>query len=262
MIRRCACPPDSAIQSIVGLCFLITLLRPIKPPTHITPAKRLRLHRSFCKTFFFFLLIAVVIHPMPGIMYTIFTHRASPEFGLVGRARTIALIVTLLIGGSMRRGPKMKYQPLAVSIGFGVNADQPSSRLVTSGKGDGKGDDQFDVSNVLDWSNCSFLAFIFLFYVSRTQLICTSRYEDGPADQLLLLCIRSGLLSNGLHKLYNSQEAIFLIWSNTSVNLDSVTCFGMWIQTRVKSSSPTRRMDWKPHPKRPCHPSSGPNGPC
>ena len=61
----------------------------------------------------------------------------------------------------MRRGPRLHYTQLVLSVGFGVNAEKPSERI-----GGDKGKEKSDSEvNVLDWSNCSLLAFIGLFYV-------------------------------------------------------------------------------------------------
>ena len=59
----------------------------------------------------------------------------------------------------MRRGPKLHYESLIVATGFGVNADTP-------GEQDASGMIDHESNNVLDWSECSLLAFIGLFYVS------------------------------------------------------------------------------------------------
>ena len=95
------------------------------------------------------------------MVYTIYTHRAIPtlEAWWIDHARTIALTVTMLIAGLVRRGPRLSYQQLVLMTGFGVNAEPA---LESSGDRDRPASQ----SNVLDWSNCSLLSFIGLFYVS------------------------------------------------------------------------------------------------
>ncbi|ORX40310.1 hypothetical protein BD324DRAFT_607321 [Kockovaella imperatae] len=143
--------------SIVGLLFLVTLLLPIRPPTATGPPKRLRLHRTFCKVLFVFVSTPLILHPMVGVLYTIYTHRSIPSLGpwYTEHARTIALVVTLFVGGCMRRGPKLHYQQLILMTGFGVNAEPATE----------KGIKPAPEMNVLDWSNCSLMAFIGLFYI-------------------------------------------------------------------------------------------------
>ena len=80
----------------------------------------------------------------------------------------IVLVVTILVGGSMRRGPPLHYEKMRTATGFGLNVEEikatPSKTI---------GGEQGEVSeeeeeNVLDWSNSSMLAFVSLFYVSSS----------------------------------------------------------------------------------------------
>ncbi len=156
------------------MLYFTTLLLPIIPPTSTSLPKHLSLHRHLCGSLFALLLVSLVIHPLPGVFYTITTYLSPPsrhtDLVTIGNARIVVLVLALLVGGSMRRGPKLHYERMRMATGFGLNEDfgGPTKTVKRSTGGDEHGitEAEEEEVNVLDWSNSSMLAFVSLFYVS------------------------------------------------------------------------------------------------
>jgi hypothetical protein len=103
------------------------------------------------------------------------------------------LVLALLIGGSMRRGPMLHYERMRMAIGFGLNAEDvqvPRQIKSTGEQGDEEATAQpeKEESNVLDWSNSSMIAFATLFYVSP---YLDAAYRHSPSVQSWPLVKRS-----------------------------------------------------------------------
>ncbi len=75
----------------------------------------------------------------------------------------------------MRRGSELRYEKMRMATGFGLNVEDVQGKKAIEA-----GPEQDDPealigpaeeeSNVLDWSNCSMLAFVSLFYVRSSFL--------------------------------------------------------------------------------------------
>jgi len=141
----------------------------------------LPLHRAFCLVTFLTTLLLLVAHSMPGIAYTVATRRAAPlaHSYTLSNLRTAVLLVAFIAAGLTRRGPKLRYEPLKLGTGFGINAspdDVPGGDVIKGKIKAGDSEallqptvDRADVGqqdNVLDYQGCSMLSFVFLAYVS------------------------------------------------------------------------------------------------
>nr|XP_018262736.1 uncharacterized protein I303_04216 [Kwoniella dejecticola CBS 10117]OBR84894.1 hypothetical protein I303_04216 [Kwoniella dejecticola CBS 10117] len=190
--------------SLLFLLYTFTILKPIKIRTitlsPLPEISNLRIHRFLCVSNFLILLLLNIVHPLPGIWYTIKTHNSPPKLSIrdstiVYYLRTGFLCWTFLIGGMLRRGPKLYFKPPKLGTGFGVNEskhDQQSDSGVRiklipapeeeethvplsgitidstendySSSGFSNGEEE---SNVLDYDNSSMLSFIFLGYIGN-----------------------------------------------------------------------------------------------
>ncbi|ORY26307.1 P-loop containing nucleoside triphosphate hydrolase protein [Naematelia encephala] len=144
---------------------------------YLTTLLNIRFHRSFCTTAFLLFFLTLIVHPLPGIIYTAIYHLSPPSILVpapyaltpLSITRTVLVVFNLLVVGSMRRGPRLHYEPMRLRTGFGVNAGKE-----TLGKK--------DEPNVLDWDNCSMLDFIFLFYISGLAVRSTKVAKLGMSD--------------------------------------------------------------------------------
>ncbi|OCF60910.1 hypothetical protein L486_00554 [Kwoniella mangroviensis CBS 10435] len=230
--------------SFLAALYTLTVFKPIIIRaillSPIPEISNLLLHRALCVFNFILLLLLIIIHPLPGIWYTIQTHESSPILSipnstLVYYLRTAFLCASFLVGGMMRRGPKLYFEPPRLGTGFGLNEVRLTQKT-TRPKGDsgvriklnpppeeeggvhghvplsgitigsseediigsveeGEGEEQ---SNVLDYDNSSMLSFIFLGYIGN--LAYTSmKVESLVQDDLPLLEERtrnSGITEN------------------------------------------------------------------
>ena len=124
------------------------------------------------------LVILLVLHVTPWITYTLITRHPPPVSqtaeSVVNRARTVALLATLISVSSMRRGPRMRHEPIKLGTSFGVNAEPAAPQsskpihddLIQDNEAPLRRDTDAEKSNVLDYQNSSMLSFIFLAYVS------------------------------------------------------------------------------------------------
>ena len=75
----------------------------------------------------------------------------------------------------MRRGPRLRHDPMKLGTAFGVNADpdDPALRsvdeMVEADDNIVRGEKGDDASNVLDYRNSAMIDFVFLTYVSKTR---------------------------------------------------------------------------------------------
>lgn len=140
----------------------------------------LSFHRRLCLLSTLFLIAVLVLHAAPGIIYTIFTRHSPPiphpTLSIVGHCRTATLLFTLLSVASMRRGPRLRYEPMKLGTSFGMNADPADPRPKPKANEDEvDAESEGDVheeevrSNVLDYQNSSMLDFVFLTYVRDTR---------------------------------------------------------------------------------------------
>nr|XP_019007523.1 uncharacterized protein I206_07785 [Kwoniella pini CBS 10737]OCF46304.1 hypothetical protein I206_07785 [Kwoniella pini CBS 10737] len=190
--------------SFMTLLYALTIFQPIRIRTitlsPLPEIKNLQIHRILCISNFLICLSLIIIHPLPGIWYTIKTHLSSPELSIkhstiVYNLRTGFLCWTFLTGGLMRRGPKLYFKPPKLGTGFGVNeskTDQqsesgvriklipapeeevnnvPLSGITIESTADEYSSNDYssseEESNVLDYDNSSMLSFIFLGYIGN-----------------------------------------------------------------------------------------------
>ncbi|WWC94460.1 hypothetical protein V866_001306 [Kwoniella sp. B9012] len=135
-----------AITSFLAVVYILTVFKPITIRTILlSPIAEMSnhlLHRTLCVTSFILLLLLIIIHPLPGIWYTIQTHQSSPTLSihnstLVYYLRTGFLWVSFLVVGLMRRGPKLYFEPPRLGTGFGLNEVKvKSTQKIKGGKGD------------------------------------------------------------------------------------------------------------------------------
>ena len=168
------------------ILYTASLIWPVsRPKTPWEPIRNVSLHRSLCTQGFVLIALLLIAHALPHILYIIFTHLPSPDFYpiivpkvpwlTISVMRNATLVLSLLIVGSMRRGPMMHFTPRKLGTGFGVNADKDDAKVLdkpltaaeladleTQGKGREVDEGQ---SNVLDYLNSAMLDFIFLSYV-------------------------------------------------------------------------------------------------
>ena len=80
----------------------------------------------------------------------------------------------------MRRGPQLHYERTRMVTGFGLNVeDVQAKKQIKSDDEEVLNQPEEEEPNVLDWSNCSMLAFVSLFYVSSSHLVWSCTAEIG-----------------------------------------------------------------------------------
>jgi hypothetical protein len=162
---------DAQVASTV----LFTLTLRFRPfPARLRPADlgglaNMPLHRLCCAAVFLASLVSVVMHAVPGVVYTVMYRRSAPlppHVVGIGRLHIAALVAVFISAGCMRRGPLLRATEISVGTAFGVKdaAAKPAFWW------------EDDVGlDVVDYGNCSMLTFLTLGYVSRSH----SRAADG-----------------------------------------------------------------------------------
>ncbi len=154
----------------ISALYVITLFRRISPPS-----TNINLHRQLCTIPVLFLSLLLVSHAIPTTVYIVLTRHSQPSLrpalAIVSRCRTAALLATLLSLGSMRRGPRLRHEPMRLGTSFGVNADpadqktKPNDEGIADESSDLLGRKGGEVSNVLDYRNSAMLALVLQTYV-------------------------------------------------------------------------------------------------
>jgi hypothetical protein len=133
-------------------------------------------HRRICTITFLLLLFANIIHSLPYITFVVVfrgpppvsrTDTISP--GTISSIRWVVLVFALFASGSMRRGPKLRFDPMHLGTGFGISSDgtMPDEALEKKQKG--------DEPNVIDYCNSSMLDFILLSYVCAAHVLALAK---------------------------------------------------------------------------------------
>lgn len=142
-------------------------------PRHLRPAslgklRNMGIHRAACVGIFILMLLAVVLHYLPGVVYTIQTKRGAPSTGLPSWLHVASLLASVLAAGLMRRGPLLCAE-IAVST-FGLSGVEARQNADQNGNhANGKDDDLWDEKRkpeVIDYGNSSMIKFLALGYVS------------------------------------------------------------------------------------------------
>lgn len=171
------------------------------PKQHDDGISHLLAHRILCMLTFISLLLLLVFHAVPGVAYTYITHLSPPQLHsqpYFPAIRTVALLFPFLVAGLMRRGPRLRFTPLSLGTGFGINA----TKTDTSPGGDAirgsvkPGDSDVELQprsdyiraqdDVMDYANSPMLSFVFLAYVSLPTPhlpSANSRWLDWRLDQ-------------------------------------------------------------------------------
>lgn len=125
-------------------------------------------HRAACTGIFILMLLAVILHYLPGVVYTIQTKRGAPSTGLPSWLHVASLLASVLAAGFMRRGPLLCAE-IAVST-FGLSGVEARQSADQNGQSpNGKGGDLWDEKRkpeVIDYGNSSMIKFLALGYVS------------------------------------------------------------------------------------------------
>lgn len=129
-------------------------------------------HRRICTCTFLLLLLANIIHSLPCITFVV-AFRGPPPVsrtdaispGTISATRWVVLVLALFSSGCMRRGPKLRFDPMQLGTGFGISSDgtTPDEALEKKQKR--------DEPNVIDYCNSSMLDFILLSYVCLTYVL-------------------------------------------------------------------------------------------
>lgn len=145
-------------------------------------------HKLVTQAVFTLTVLDIIIHTLPMMVYTSSIRHAPPtlhSFRYFTLAQYTVQISALLSIGCMRRGPKLRFEPMKLSTGFGLNkqkisdgdnGENSSMSLEESGASlpGSKGKSE---ANVFDRDECSILGFVFFVYVSvvaRTPLSSSS----------------------------------------------------------------------------------------
>lgn len=182
----------------------MTLIR--RPfPHHLRPADlgfliNMGLHRTACVWIFISMLVAVILHYLPGVTYTLTTKRGAPSAGLPSWLHISSLLASLLASGLMRRGPLLCAEIAVSAFGLsGVEARQNGDS--TNGKTDGDLWDDKTRPEVIDYGNSSMIKFLALGYVSqRSSTHLTGRVSRWleraslrpSSSRRIFLCSRNG----------------------------------------------------------------------
>lgn len=129
-------------------------------------------HRRICTITFLQLLLANIIHSLPYITFVV-AFRGPPPVsrtdtispGTISASRWVVLVLALFSSGCMRRGPKLRFDPMHLGTGFGISSDgtTPDPALEKKHKR--------DEPNVIDYCNSSMLDFILLSYVCPAHIL-------------------------------------------------------------------------------------------
>ncbi|WRT66672.1 uncharacterized protein IL334_003632 [Kwoniella shivajii] len=180
------------------LLYTLSVFKPVSIRTltlaHIPEIKNIRLHKNLCTSLFILSISLIIVHPLPGIYYTIMSHLALPALrtkhsALVYYLRIGSLFFSFLAVGCMRRGPKRYYPPPRLGTGFGLNEEKEKDSTTNSGVtikmtpaeeeenevplsgitigSEGYGDNGEEKSNVFDYDHSSMLSFVFLGYIAN-----------------------------------------------------------------------------------------------
>lgn len=142
-------------------------------PRHLRPAslgtlRNMGIHRAACVGIFILMLLALILHYLPGVVYTIQTKRGAPSTGLPSWLHVASLAASVLAAGFMRRGPLLCAE-IAVST-FGLSGVEARQNGDLNGKpANGKDADIWDEKKkpeVIDYGNSSMIKFLALGYVS------------------------------------------------------------------------------------------------
>ncbi|WVF71138.1 hypothetical protein IAT40_005935 [Kwoniella sp. CBS 6097] len=204
------------VSTIMITLYTASLLYPVSIRTltlsPLPEIKYLKLHRMLCVTVFLLSFTMIILHPLPGITFTIITHRSppsvsTPHANLIYHLRTASLILVLLAVGCMRRGPRLYFPPPKLGTGFGINKEKEEGGTSNSGvriKLTPAEEEESDIpvplsgitidddvniqaeeqSNVFDYHNSSMLNFIFLTYIAslafRSMKVDSLSQSDLP----------------------------------------------------------------------------------
>ena len=141
------------IKSLNDVILLVTLAFPIRIDSVTGQVRNERFHRTFCTWTFTSLLIAFLLSLCPRIIYIFYTRLGPPSLlkTWIDGGRIAAVGIAWLVASCIRRGPKRHYDPHVVAGAFGLAKEDKVAD---------------DVPNVLDWTNCSYLSLMTVFYVS------------------------------------------------------------------------------------------------
>jgi len=159
---------------MIGVLFVLSILRPIQQAD-----RKLTIHRNLC-VYSVLLLVTVIIFHLAPFIYIILNRLSPPPshkaLGIVATCRMLAIFAALLIIGSMRRGPRLRYDPMKLGTSFGINAD-PSNPILNRSEDQEdeaesllKGEKVEDMSNVLDYRNSAVINFMLLTYVRNGSI--------------------------------------------------------------------------------------------
>ena len=130
---------------------------------HAGQFRNIDIHKTLTQTEFVILLSVLILHYLPPTLQTHNTRIAPPSPYSpywVPWLRAGFEAISLLVVGSMRRIPQLRYAPMKMGTGFGMNED------VKRDKGKGAAEE----ANVLDRAGCPIIEFVFLVYVSQMSL--------------------------------------------------------------------------------------------
>ncbi|ORX35588.1 hypothetical protein BD324DRAFT_682363 [Kockovaella imperatae] len=253
--RYCNVVGAAIITCLIALyaCSLIFPLKLSRTPWQ--PIKHTRFHRSFCTVTFLFVSLLILLHASPHILYIVFTHLPAPNFypPLLPKApyltlsllRNVILVLTLLISGSMRRGPRMQYTPMALGTGFGVNAEKDDAKVYDKALTPAQVDDiearrkaAEEHSNVLDYSHSCMLSFCFMAYcyplaktsITKSRLLMSDlpqieqRIRNDGAERIISRAPGRIALPTGDDKITRWQ-LIKLVWGGRGLTVTITLLF-------------------------------------
>lgn len=149
------------------LLVLTMVKRPF--PHHLRPAslghlRNMGLHRTACIGIFLMMLVSLVLHHIPSVVYTIVTKRGAPTTGIPSWLHVASLGGSALGAGFMRRGPLLCAEIAISAFGLGGLETRSDGKL-TNGKDDDVREEKAK-PDVIDYGNSSMIKFLALGYVS------------------------------------------------------------------------------------------------
>lgn len=138
-------------------------------PRHLRPAslgrmRNMGIHRAACVGIFILMLLAAILHYLPGVVYTLQTKRGAPSTGLPSWLHVASVLASVLAAGFMRRGPLLCAE-IAVST-FGLSGVEARQNGKPDNGKDGELWDEKKKPEVIDYGNSSMIKFLALGYVS------------------------------------------------------------------------------------------------
>lgn len=156
--------PTLIKQVLLLIYFAYTLVRPIAirtPCSFLEDIVSLPLHARFTLIAFLSACLMVFIDttPIAQSLWHLRTNGQRVPLTWIAKAKMVSGMATWLATGSMRRGPRLRYDEIKLGTGFGI-----------PGNKDEKVEDGGEECNVIDWYGSPVLGILTMWQVSNAPV--------------------------------------------------------------------------------------------